>query len=138
MLVSQILKTKAMDGVLTLRSDASVTEAIALMSEKRIGTVVVSDDGGETASGILSERDIVRELGKLWGGHLGPDFNKDDRRAVPPHACSRRAKAGWAYFYWGRGQSPARRTGDGTGRAGRHGDGALAACLLTCVEVSCP
>jgi len=64
MLVSQILKTKALDGVLTLRSDASVTEAVALMSERRIGTVVISDDGGDTAAGILSERDIVRELGK--------------------------------------------------------------------------
>ncbi len=64
MLVSQILSSKAMDGVLTLSSDQPVTEAVALMSDKRIGTVVVSNDGGQTAAGILSERDIVRELGK--------------------------------------------------------------------------
>ena len=64
MIVSQILKSKAMDGVLTLTSDASVADAAAIMSDKRIGTIVISDDGGKTAAGILSERDIVRELGR--------------------------------------------------------------------------
>jgi len=63
MIVSQILKSKAVDGVLTLTSDASVAEAAAVMSDRRIGTIVVSDDGGKTAAGILSERDIVRNLG---------------------------------------------------------------------------
>ncbi len=62
--VSQILKTKAVEGVLTLGTQASVSDAAAIMSQKRIGTVVVSDDNGKTAAGILSERDIVRELGK--------------------------------------------------------------------------
>lgn len=64
MIVSQILKSKAMDGVLTLTSDASVSNAAEIMSSKRIGTIVISNDGGVTAAGILSERDIVRELGK--------------------------------------------------------------------------
>jgi len=64
MIVSQILKSKALDGVLTLTTDASVSEAASIMSEKRIGTIVVSNDGGQTAAGILSERDIVRELGR--------------------------------------------------------------------------
>ncbi len=64
MLVSQILSSKATGGVFTLKPDATVSDAAGIMSEKRIGTVVVSDDGGETAAGILSERDIVRELGK--------------------------------------------------------------------------
>lgn len=68
MIVSQILKSKAMDGVLTLRSDATVAAAAAVMSEKRIGTVVISDDNGATAAGILSERDIVRELGANGAG----------------------------------------------------------------------
>ena len=63
MIVSQILKSKALDGVLTLTSDASVADAANIMSSKRIGTVVISDDGGVTPAGILSERDIVRELG---------------------------------------------------------------------------
>ena len=64
MLVSQILKSKAVDGVLTLGPDASVAEAAAIMSDRRIGAIVVSADGGATAAGILSERDIVRNLGR--------------------------------------------------------------------------
>lgn len=64
MIVSQILKSKATGGVMTLPSDASVSDAAVIMSDKRIGTIVISDDGGATAAGILSERDIVRELGK--------------------------------------------------------------------------
>ncbi|AGI68415.1 hypothetical protein OAN307_c28470 [Octadecabacter antarcticus 307] len=64
MIVSQILKSKATGGVLTLTSDANVADAARIMSEKRIGAVVISDDGGATPAGILSERDIVRELGK--------------------------------------------------------------------------
>ncbi|WP_296417549.1 CBS domain-containing protein [Pseudooctadecabacter sp.] len=70
MIVSQILKSKAVDGVLTLGSDASVSEAAAIMSDRRIGTIVVSDDAGATAAGILSERDIVRNLGKQGAGCL--------------------------------------------------------------------
>ena len=62
MLVRQILGSKADEGVLSLKPSAKVTEAVKLLSEKRIGTVVISKNG-KTADGILSERDIVRELG---------------------------------------------------------------------------
>lgn len=63
MIVKQILAMKSgSDAVVTVRSDASVAEAARLLSERRIGAVVVSDDG-TSADGILSERDIVRELG---------------------------------------------------------------------------
>ncbi|HCP82480.1 MAG TPA: histidine kinase [Octadecabacter sp.] len=64
MIVSQILNSKDTGGVITLTSDASVSDAAGIMSDKRIGTIVVSDDGGATPAGILSERDIVRELGR--------------------------------------------------------------------------
>ncbi len=64
MIVSQILKSKDTGGVITLTSDAPVSEAVSIMSDKRIGTIVVSDDGGATPAGILSERDVVRELGR--------------------------------------------------------------------------
>ena len=63
MLVSQMLKSKADVGVISVTPSSTVTEAAKLLSEHRIGTVVVSADG-ETLDGILSERDIVRELGK--------------------------------------------------------------------------
>ena len=63
MLVQQILNSKADTGVMTVRPDMSVSDVVALLSEKRIGAVVVSASG-ETADGILSERDIVREIGR--------------------------------------------------------------------------
>ena len=63
MLVNQILRSKATGGVLTLTPSAAVTEALGIMSEKRIGTIVISTDG-TLPEGILSERDIVRELGR--------------------------------------------------------------------------
>jgi CBS domain-containing protein len=63
MLVSQILKTKADDSVTTVKPGMMVSEAARMLSEKRIGTLVISSDG-KTPDGILSERDIVRELGR--------------------------------------------------------------------------
>lgn len=62
MKVEQILSDKGADGVQTMRPDATVAEAAELLSARRIGAVVISTSG-DTADGILSERDIVRELG---------------------------------------------------------------------------
>ena len=59
MLVQQILKSKATTGVLTVASTAKVSEAAKVLAENRI------DDDGTTAAGILSERDIVRELANV-------------------------------------------------------------------------
>ncbi|WP_416882141.1 CBS domain-containing protein [Marivita sp.] len=61
MQVHHILKSKATDAVVTVKSGTSIADVAKILTEKRIGTVVVSDDA-ETALGILSERDIVREL----------------------------------------------------------------------------
>lgn len=69
MLVQLILKSKASNGVVTIAPDACISEAAKLLTDRRIGTVVVSSDG-EHADGILSERDIVRELAKSGGGCL--------------------------------------------------------------------
>ena len=63
MLVSQILSAKAVGGVQTIKPSTTVSDAASELSTKRIGALVVSDDG-KVAAGILSERDIVRELGK--------------------------------------------------------------------------
>lgn len=70
MLVHQILKSKASAGVVTVTSSTTVSDAAKVLSAHRIGTVIVSDDDGATAAGILSERDIVRELGAVGGGCL--------------------------------------------------------------------
>ena len=61
MQVHHILKSKADDGVVTVPPDALVSDAAKLLAERRIGTVVISEDGS-VALGILSERDIVNHL----------------------------------------------------------------------------
>ena len=63
MLVSQILKSKSDDAVVTSLPSMLISEAAKLLSEKRIGTLGISSDG-QTPDGILAERDIVRELGR--------------------------------------------------------------------------
>lgn len=63
MIVRQILNSKGGGDVVTIGSGVSVADAVTMLSEKKIGAVVVSDDGAVPA-GILSERDIVREIGR--------------------------------------------------------------------------
>ena len=63
MLVSQILKSKPTAGVMTIAPGTTVAQAAGILSEKRIGALIVSADG-KTPVGILSERDLVRELGR--------------------------------------------------------------------------
>lgn len=67
MLVHQILKSKGTEGVFTIAPGTTVADAAKELSEKRIGSLVVSADGS-AADGILSERDIVRELGRRGPG----------------------------------------------------------------------
>lgn len=75
MLVSQILKTKPDDAVVTSPPSLLISEAAKILSEKRIGTLVISKDG-KAPDGILSERDIVRELGKSGSGCLNLTVDK--------------------------------------------------------------
>ncbi len=67
MLVRQILKSKDNQDVVTIAPGLKVSAAARILSERRIGTVVVSEDR-KSVRGILSERDIVRELGKRGSG----------------------------------------------------------------------
>lgn len=70
MLVNQLLSMKNMSDkpgveantIITIDPDATLADAAKLLSERRIGAVVVSTDGRKP-EGILSERDIVRQLG---------------------------------------------------------------------------
>ncbi|HTP07395.1 MAG TPA: CBS domain-containing protein [Anaerolineae bacterium] len=62
MQISTILAKKG-STVYTVTPDQPVREAVALLVDKRIGAVVVVDDTGRPM-GIVSERDVVRELAK--------------------------------------------------------------------------
>jgi CBS domain-containing protein len=63
MIVQQILTSKNSDSVVTVPPDMPVSEVTQVLTENRIGGVIVSASG-DTADGILSERDIVRALSK--------------------------------------------------------------------------
>ena len=87
MSVASILKTKGSDTI-TLQESNTVEEAVTLLSEKRIGAVVVSTaDGG--VAGILSERDIVRGLNEkgadLLQGSVSDLMTRNVETCEPDH-----------------------------------------------------
>jgi CBS domain-containing protein len=63
MLVSQILKSKRDDGVVSVPPGTTIAQAAEVLSSRRIGALVVSADG-KVLHGILSERDVVREVAR--------------------------------------------------------------------------
>jgi CBS domain-containing protein len=63
MQVHQILRAKPQGNIITVMPETSVADAARLLAERRIGAVIVSRDG-HIPLGILSERDIVRDLGR--------------------------------------------------------------------------
>ena len=63
MLVRQIIGLKGGGDVVTIEPSALVSDAAKVLSEKRIGALLVNEGGG-APQGIISERDIVRELGR--------------------------------------------------------------------------
>ena len=67
MLVSQILKSKSDEGVVTVPPGTTVARAAEILSSRRIGSIIVSPDG-KTLVGIVSERDIVRQLARSGAG----------------------------------------------------------------------
>ena len=74
MLVSQILKSKSDDGVVTLPPGTVISRIAEVLSARRIGAVVISPDGKKLV-GIVSERDIVREVGRRGGACLNDNVD---------------------------------------------------------------
>lgn len=62
MKVSTILATKG-NKLVTIAPEQPIHEAVALLDQHNIGALIVLDEAG-TLAGILSERDIVRQLNK--------------------------------------------------------------------------
>lgn len=86
MLVQQILKSKGDEGVITIKPAMLVSEAASILAEKRIGGLVVSKDGN-SADGILSERDIVRSLAMRGASCLNDKV--EDLMTRNPVCCSK-------------------------------------------------
>lgn len=68
MTVAQILQHKG-NNVISVSADATVTEAITLLKQHRIGAVLVTEGDGAII-GVVSERDVVRALPDSGGALL--------------------------------------------------------------------
>ena len=90
MTVRRILKHKGDDGVVTVAPGTRVGEAASILARRRIGTVIVSEDG-KRAQGILSERDIVRALAQDGGGVLDRPVDDLMTRRVETCSCDEKA-----------------------------------------------
>ena len=90
MTVANILKSKGSVHVETIAPGATALEASQRLAEKRFGSLVVSDDGA-TVLGILSERDIVREVGRRGSDVLAEPVEKLMTKKIV--TCTRAEKA---------------------------------------------
>lgn len=90
MLVQQILKGKPLTGVLIISPDATIAEATVILAQHRIGSVVVSANG-DLPDGILSERDIVREIAAAGEACLAGRVR--DYMTTTVKTCTSRASA---------------------------------------------
>jgi CBS domain-containing protein len=59
MTVKAILSRKG-TNVVTIAPTASISDAVRILNERRIGAIIVQDGAG--AAGLISERDVVRVL----------------------------------------------------------------------------
>lgn len=60
MKIKNVLKDKTRNAIFSVKSDATVLEALQQMAEKNIGAVLVIDEG--QLVGIFSERDYARKV----------------------------------------------------------------------------
>lgn len=63
MIVRNIIQSKKIAEIISVKPTDTVMSAAQVLSQNRIGAVVVSGDG-RSVDGILSERDIVKNIGK--------------------------------------------------------------------------
>jgi CBS domain-containing protein len=67
--IESVLDTKGRD-VATVPGDLSLLDAAAILRDRGIGALVVSEDGARI-DGIVSERDVVRAIASHGAGVLG-------------------------------------------------------------------
>jgi CBS domain-containing protein len=83
MQVRHILHGKGRD-VVAVSISATIQEAARLLTEKRIGALVVQDKNG-TLTGIISERDLVQAIAK--GGAAALTEQVGDHMTSGPETC---------------------------------------------------
>lgn len=84
MRIKDVLESKGSGAVTTIRSDATLTELIATLTEHNVGALVVSDDG-DSVDGIVSERDVVR---RMAAGPAAMDGRVADVMTSEVHVCA--------------------------------------------------
>lgn len=70
MRISEVIRRKG-EAVITIAPDATVEQLLAMLDEHRVGALIVSADEGASVAGIVSERDVVRELHRHGADVLG-------------------------------------------------------------------
>ncbi|MEM6666806.1 MAG: CBS domain-containing protein [Pseudomonadota bacterium] len=80
MIIEQILKTKG-DEVTTVPDTATLQDTAKILDEARIGAIVALDGGGEVC-GVLSERDIVRQMARNGNAALSMKVSDSMTRDV--------------------------------------------------------
>lgn len=71
MRISDVLRGKPSQEVVTIPPDATVRELVALLAQHNVGALIVSADGSKV-EGIVSERDVVRRLNDADADLNGP------------------------------------------------------------------
>jgi len=84
MQVRHILHGKGRD-VMAITSGATLCDAAKLLTEKRIGALVVKDESGRL-TGIISERDLVRAIAE--GGAAAMSDKVGDHMTLEPETCT--------------------------------------------------
>lgn len=80
MTVRRILAGKGRD-VVTILPDHTLSEAVRLLCDRRLGALVVVDDAGGVA-GIISERDIVQSIALRGAGALSEPVSQSMTSSV--------------------------------------------------------
>lgn len=84
MQVRHILHSKGRD-VVAIASNATLCDAAKLLTEKRIGALVVIDGGGALI-GIISERDLVRAMARRGAAAFNEQVG--DHMTPQPETCT--------------------------------------------------
>jgi len=78
--IDQVLNAKGRE-VATISCEKMLADAATMLDEKRIGAVVALTEGGETC-GVLSERDIVRQVARIGAQALQMKVSEAMTRSV--------------------------------------------------------
>lgn len=80
MLIAHVIRDKGA-VVHTLHADATLEEAARELLDKKVGALVVLNDGGNVA-GVISERDLIREIARFGAAALAQTVESAMTRGV--------------------------------------------------------